>query len=272
MRGRATALWLTLTAVLAASGARAEDTPVDLELVLAIDISQSVDNAEGRLQRDGYVRALLDPQVIKAILSGLYGRIAITYVEWAGPDQMLTVAGWHMIDSAASAQATAAALRQVPIAHGNGTSISGAILNGMDLFDGNGFAGTRRVIDISGDGPNSSGINVTEARDQAVAAGITVNGVAINNFDGSAYTLPDLDVYYRECVKGGASSFVIAADGFNSFAAAIRQKLVLEIAGLPPKVMHASDDGHVLAEAGQKYAPNCDIGERMRFLGDPFSR
>ena len=269
MRRRRTAFTIGLAVAIATCGARAQDALVDLELVLAVDVSQSVDASEGDLQRDGYVQALRDPEVIGAILSAPYGRIAVTYIEWAGPDQMRTVADWHIIDSPESANASARALQRMSVARGQGTSISGAIVNAIPLFEGNGMEGMRRVIDISGDGPNSSGINVAAARDAANAVGITVNGVAINNFDGSPYTLPDLDVYYRECVVGGPGAFVIAAAGFESFAAAIRRKLVLEIAGLTPKVMLAGGDGAVLAQSDRKYGPACDIGERMRFFG-PF--
>jgi hypothetical protein len=262
-------LWIGLAAAAPAWPALGEDLPVDLELVLAIDTSQSVDTSEGRLQRDGYVRALRDAEVIGAILSAPYGRVAVTYVEWAGPDQMRVVMDWQLVDSRESALAVATQLRRSPIAGGQGTSISGAIFNAMPLFDGNGYEGMRRVIDVSGDGPNSSGANVTVARDAAVEAGIIVNGAAINNFDGSPYTLPDLDVYYRECVVGGPGSFVVAVDGFQSFAEAIRRKLVLEVAGLEPRVVPVASDGVVPAQSRQKYAPECDIGERMRAFGFP---
>ncbi len=266
MRPKLTALSIFLAVAAAAPAARAEDTPVDLELVLAIDTSQSVDIGEGILQRNGYIRALKDPQVIQAITSAPYGRIAVTYIEWGGAFQQRTVVDWTIIDSAESAAVFADRLANTPVGHGQGTSISGMLQSAMGMFDGNGATAERRVIDISGDGPNSSGGNVAEARDAAVAAGFVINGVAINNDDGSAFTLPDLDVYYRECVIGGLASFVIAADGFASFAEAIRRKLILEVAGRSLPVTP------VQARVGQKYAPACDIGERMRMGDNPFLR
>jgi len=265
MRAELTALSIALAVATAAPAARAEDTPVDLELVLAIDTSQSVDVGEGILQRNGYVQALKDPQVIRAILSAPYGRIAATYVEWGGAFQQRTVVDWTIIDSALSAFVFADRLANMPVGHGQGTSITGMIRRAMGMFDGNGATAERRVIDISGDGPNSSGGIVSEARDAAVAAGFVINGVAINDDDGSAFTLPDLDVYYRECVIGGPASFVIAADGFASFDEAIRRKLILEVAGRAPRVTF------VQAQVGQKYAPACDIGERMRMGATPYT-
>jgi hypothetical protein len=260
-RWRWTSLPIAAGAALAASAAGAQDTPVDLELILAVDVSQSVDGYEAGLQRNGYIQALIDPEVIAVITSAPYGRTAMIYVEWAGPTQWRKVADWQVIEDAESARAFAIQLSRVPIARGQGTSISAAIRNVMGLFDGNGAEGIRRVIDISGDGPNSSGGLVPEARDEAVAAGITVNGVAINNFDGSNFSLPDLDVYYEECVVGGPGAFVVAADGFESFAEAIRRKLILEIASRTPDRLFA---GLLPVQASQKYAPACDIGERMR--------
>jgi hypothetical protein len=254
--------------------AAAEDLPVDLELVLAIDVSQSVDAQEGRLQRLGYVEALVHPRVIDAIQNGRHGRIAVTYFEWAGPGLWRRLVDWRAIEDLDSARAFTRDLTRIPIARATGTSISGAIEVGATLFDGNGLAGVRRVIDISGDGPNNGGQNVARARDVAVKAGITINGVAINNFDGSAFSLPDLDVYYDECVIGGTNAFVVAADGFESFAQAILRKLILEIADLAPtepaRAIPAQAQRDIpRSHRAQKYAPDCDIGERMRFLDNP---
>ena len=262
------------------SVAQDDEVRVDLELILATDTSQSVDGYEGWLQRQGYVQAMIDDQIVEAILGGFYGRIAVTYVEWAGPGLWRTVVPWRLLASAEDAREMAVTLDSTSIARGAGTSITGVIAYTMGLFDDNGFNGDRRVIDISGDGPNSSGGIVTYARDAAVLAGITVNGVPINNFDGSAFTLPDLDVYYRECVIGGPGAFAIAADGFESFGGAILRKMILEIAGSepdgrdrirPPEVQVAQagpPEAGPLAPA-MKYAPACDIGERMRLLDNP---
>ncbi|MSO71800.1 MAG: DUF1194 domain-containing protein [Alphaproteobacteria bacterium] len=271
-----------LLAMLALSMARptvAQELEVDLELVLAIDVSQSVDAQEGRLQRLGYLEALTHPRVIDAIKNGRHGRISITYFEWAGPGIWRRLTDWRVIRDLDSARAYVAELSRFQIARATGTSISGAIEIGAALFDGNGIAGVRRVIDISGDGPNNGGANVAKARDTAVKAGITINGVAINNFDGSAFSLPDLDVYYEECVIGGTNAFVVAANGFESFSEAILRKLILEIADLTPTAPERFGPAQVVPVQAQrgiprsqqapKYAPACDIGERMRFFDNP---
>jgi hypothetical protein len=257
--------------------ARAQGVAVDLELILAVDISQSVDPFEAYMQRQGYVRALSDPQVIEAIQSGYHGRIAITYIEWGGPRIWITIADWRLISSEEDAIGFSQTLGTEMLTRGTGTSISGVLAYASTLFNASGFHGERRVIDISGDGPNSSGGIVSYARDDVVAAGITVNGLAINNFEGGLFSLPDLDVYYQECVVGGPGAFVVAADGFESFAEAILRKLILEIADAPPPINAGQGYPQVLlvqAPSGpflapQKYAPECDIGERMRLLNNP---
>jgi hypothetical protein len=257
-------------AMLIAVAAQADDTPVDLQLVLAIDVSKSVDRNEASLQRNGYVRAFSDPQVIAAILSGPHGRIAVTYWEWSGPNQQSWVVDWRILDSAEAAQAFSKVLSERFIARGENTSISGAIYHFMALFDVSHAQSDRRVIDISGDGPNNTGEIVRAARKAAVAAGITINGVAINSTEPSGYSLPDLDVYYRECVIGGPGSFVIAADGFESFADAIRRKLIAEVANRPSDLIFVQATPP--AAGGQKYGPRCDIGERMRRIDGPIER
>ncbi len=282
---RRTAAIVTIAAgLLLPAGARGEDVPVDLELVLAVDVSQSVDPREGQLQRLGYIRALENPRVIEAIRAGANGRIAVTYMEWAGPGLWRDTADWHLIASAEDASAFTAVLEDISIARGVGTSITSAITQAARKFDGNGFAGERLVIDISGDGPNSSGGLVTRARDAAVAAGIVINGVAINNADGSPFTLPDLDVYYSECVIGGPGSFVVPVADFDSFADAILRKLILEIAGGPEprpigyadrakeRVVPVQAEGLPRRSAGPKYGPACDIGERQRLMDNPSLR
>ena len=268
-------VWCWMWALAAPAAAQGVD--VDLELILAVDISQSVDPFEAFMQRQGYVRALSDPQVIEAIQSGFHGRIAVTYFEWGGPGIWITIAGWRVIANEEDAIAMSQTLATEMLTRGRGTSISGALGYAMTLFNANGFHGERRVIDISGDGPNSSGGIVSFARDDVVAAGVTVNGLAINNFEGGLFSLPDLDVYYQECVVGGPGAFVVAADGFDSFAEAILRKLILEIADASPPVAQPPGDPPVrLVQAApgpflapQKYAPACDIGERMRLLNNP---
>ena len=210
---------------------------VDLELVLAVDVSNSVDDGENALQRAGYVDALGHPDVWEAIRAGTLQRIAVTYIEWAGPEKQKTVLPWHLIDGAEAAIAAATRLAEPPImfTRGTGTSISAALLYSAALFDGNGFEGRRRVIDISGDGPNNRGDPVTGARDTVLSDDITINGLPL--MLRPSRTFADVDVYYRDCVVGGPSAFVLPVFQPDQLATAIRHKLVLEIAGreAPPR-------------------------------------
>ena len=244
---------------------------VDLELVLAVDVSGSVDEVEGRLQRMGYVNAFRSPAVLRAIQSGRRKSIAVTYREWAGFDFQRVVVGWKRIHDGASAEAFAYLLSQAPIGVGPYTSISGAIEFALPLFENNGFTSERRTIDISGDGPNNSGDYVTNARDRAVRAGVTINGLPIVNNRPSPWgrmPMPNLDLYYRKCVIGGRRSFLVVANDFKSFGRAIRRKLILEIVGLPGRKgqQQAHDrrqpkEGPVLVS---RAAPPCDAGEKRR--------
>jgi len=237
---------------------------VDLELVLAIDVSLSVDAEEAMLQRQGYIQAFRDPLVIEAIASGILGRIAVIYFEWANSAHTDLIVDWTLIDSAVSAERFAAALAQRRPQPAYYTSISGAIDFGAILFEDNGFEGTRQVIDVSGDGPNNWGDLVTAARDRAVGRGITINGLPILD-EGSGpfsrYNIPNLDLYYRDCVIGGPAAFIVVAENFDAFASAIRRKLILEIAGLTPPP--GSTSGVQLAQAGDdtRVSPPCNIGE-----------
>ena len=194
---------------------------------------RNVDDFEARQQRDGYLAALTHPSVVAAIRSGLVGRIAVTYVEWAGEDYQRSVVGWTAIHDATSARAFVERLAAQPIGRAPYTSISGVIDFARRAFDDNGFDGTRRVIDISGDGPNSAGRPVEPARDQAVAAGITINGLPVFNDrpnpEGAGIAV-DLDSYYELKVIGGAGSFSMIAHS-DVFAPTILRKLVREIAG-----------------------------------------
>ncbi len=219
------------------SPARAGEVAVDLELVLAVDVSGSVDEVEGELQRQGYLTALVDPRVIRTIRDGPHRRIAVTYIEWAGTDYQITVAKWAQIHDAKSAQAFVNAIAKVPVFSGPWTSISTAIDTAAAMFEGNGYRGTRRVIDISGDGPNNRGRPVALARDEAVKRGITINGLPIINDRVNPWGGPpsaDLDIYYEEFVVGGPGAFIIRATTFKTFAAAILSKLIKEIAAAPP--------------------------------------
>jgi len=215
---------------------RAEEK-VDLELVLAVDVSGSVDPDEARLQRDGYVAALRDTEVVRAITSGFRGAIAVSYIEWAGGHHSFVVSDWQRIDGADSANRFAARIAEEPLTTGLWTSISGVIGFTLPRFEDNGFVGTRRVIDISGDGANNDGMPVTMARDAAMAARVTVNGLPIVNDRINPYghkQVANLDLYYRHCVIGGTGAFLVVAKGFEAFARAIKRKLIFEIAGTTP--------------------------------------
>jgi hypothetical protein len=211
--GRAVLAAPALAALLAGGKAGAQ-TPVDVELVLAVDMSQSMDAGEHALQRSGYLSALLHPDVLRAIQSGIHGRIALTYVEWGGPLSQAVTVPWTVVEDAASARNFAAALAERPIRTIHGTSISGALAFAASRFDANGYDGFRRVIDVSGDGPNSSGGPVAPARDAALAQGLVINGLPImlRQPDYTPWSIPDLDIYYADCVIGGPGSFVLPVD------------------------------------------------------------
>ena len=269
---RGLAVCVSVAAILLHAGfAWPAPVSVDLELVLAVDVSGSVDEVEGRLQRMGYVNAFRSPAVLRAIQSGRRKSIAVTYMEWAGFDFQRVVVGWKRIHDGASAEAFAYLLSQAPIGVGPYTSISGAIEFALPLFENNGFTSERRTIDISGDGPNNSGDYVTNARDRAVRAGVTINGLPIVNNRPSPWgrmPMPNLDLYYRKCVIGGRRSFLVVANDFKSFGRAIRRKLILEIVGLPEREgqQQAHDrrqpkEGPVLVS---RAAPPCDAGEKRR--------
>lgn len=243
-------LWLPMNAM----GAERE---VDLELVLAVDISRSMDLEEAALQRQGFVRALRHPDVIDAINRGPLGRIAVTYVEWGGNRYQITRVGWTEITDAQDAIAFAGAIERSSVILVEWTSISGVIDFSAIRFEDNGFHGVRRIIDISGDGPNNDGARVNMARDRAVAEGIVINGLPIINDRPNLYgypPFPDLELYYEDCVIGGPGSFIVVADGFKDFARAILRKLVTEIAdqGAPSRLLR-------LATARPR--PPCNAGE-----------
>ena len=210
---------------------------VDLELVLAVDVSASVDAQEARQQRDGYLYALAHPEVVRAIAAGETGRIAIAYVEWAGRQHQRVVVDWTVIDGPASAAAFVAALADQPISSAPATSISAVIDFARREFARNGHVGARRIIDVSGDGPNSDGRPVEAARDRAVVEGITINGLPILSIgpdkDGFA---PATEVYrhYRRRVIGGVDAFVMPAQAFEDLGEALLEKIKREIRGDAP--------------------------------------
>ena len=257
-------LAITFALALVAPAEAAFDKPVDLELVLGVDVSRSIDRGEARLQREGYIAAFRDAGVIRAITSGMFGRIAVAYFEWAGLVHREIVSDWTLIDGKNSAAAFAAALGGEIPGSARRTSISGAIDFATPWFDGNGFVGTRRVIDLSGDGPNNGGDLVIVARTRALATGVTINGLPILDESAgmfSAFNIPDLDLYYRDCVIGGPGAFIVVAADFKDFARAVRRKLILEIAGhAPPRrplLLRAQ------ARRRARVSPPCDIGEQL---------
>lgn len=213
------------------------ETEVDIELILAVDVSGSVDLREGELLKRGHAKALRDPDVISAIKRGLLGRIAVTYVEWAGHGHIKTIVNWRIVKDENSAEAVALQILAAEYDSRPRTGISDMILASIGMFANNGFTSNRRVLDLSGDGANNIGIPVDKARDRAVAAGVIINGIPIlSRFsDGFKYrTVQYLDTYFLKCVIGGPGSFVEIANGFDDFARAIKRKMVLEIAGLRP--------------------------------------
>ena len=226
---RILALLLFSTLVDPAAAQRATGQAVDLALVLAVDASGSVDQVRFELQKQGYVAAFRHPRVIGAIQSGPTQSIAVIMMQWTGPALQVIAVPWTRISDAASANAFADAAARAPRAlFGGGTSISGAIDSAMALLFDNPFKAARRVIDISGDGSNNRGRSVNQARDEAVRAGVGINGLPILALE------PDLDHYYRENVIGGPGAFVIAAKDFETFGEAILKKLIAEIAGRQP--------------------------------------
>ena len=236
--------WATLVALcvlaqaLVAPSARAAEK-VDLLLVLAADISRSIDEPKFRLQRDGYAAALVDPRVIKAIGSGPTGRIAIAFVEWSGPTAQATVVAWSQISTATDARVLADRIREAPRLFMERTAIGSAIDYSVRLLDEAPFEATRRVIDVSGDGTNNSGRDVVESRQAALARGITINGIVILTETPLPYnpthTHPPggLQAYYENNVIGGPGAFVFAAESFETFGTSIAAKLIKEIAAAP---------------------------------------
>lgn len=214
----------------------AAETEVDLALVLAVDISNSMDREEQELQRSGFVEAFRSPAVHEAIEGGALGRIAVIYLEWAGTAYQSIVVPWTIIEDAESAGHFTDRLAEAPIRRGPRTSIAGAIDFAMRMLDESGVTPLRRVIDVSGDGPNNQGRSVTEARDEALGKGITINGLPIMLKRPAGYwDLENLDRYYRDCVIGGVGAFLIPVRERSQFAEAIRSKIIREIASREPE-------------------------------------
>jgi hypothetical protein len=281
-----------LTFLLLALPAAAQDKKdVDLALAMAIDISGSIDPDEAHLQREGYVLAFRDPVIVKAILGGSTGRIAVAYYEWSDAWVQRILIDWTLLDSEASIAAFASRLAAAPISIARRTSISGAIRYAVPLFARSPYAAERKVLDISGDGSNNDGALVTDMRHEALKERIVINGLPIMNDRPNPFGFPseeDLDKYYLACVTGGPRSFVEIARNFEDFPRAVRKKLLQEVADIGPRydfdIGGLADlrDGTQLAQSSNngtgrravrseddytkfvrpEYELGCDIGER----------
>jgi Protein of unknown function (DUF1194) len=237
--------WLMLLAlVLAAPGARATEQ-VDLLLVLAADVSRSVDQPKFQLQREGYAAAISDQRVLEAITAGRHRRIAVCFVEWSGVSSQRLVIDWTLIDGVETARKFGDQLLELPRSFAERTSISGGIDFAMKTLARSPYRAARRTIDVSGDGTNNSGRDVTLARDEALAAGVTINGLVILSDRPLAWnpehTNPPggLPNYFRDNVIGGPGAFVIVAEDFKTFGQAIVKKLIAEIAETPASLRSA---------------------------------
>jgi len=238
-----------------------EATPsVDVELILAVDVSYSMDMDELAIQREGYAQALISKEFLQALKTGPNGKIAVTYFEWAASSDQKIIIPWRVIEGPESADAVANEIMKTPIRRASRTSISGAINFAMPLFDENPHRGLRRVIDISGDGPNNNGTPVVAARDAAVEKGVVINGLPIMVKEPSYSTMDidNLDFYYEDCVIGGPGSFVVTIKDREKFKEAIRTKLLLEVAGRTP-------ERPIVPVAAKEKEPrvNCMIGEKI---------
>jgi hypothetical protein len=275
---------LLMGVLLALPSAAQDRKDIDLALALGIDISGSIDPDEAKLQRQGYVMAFRDPVIVKAILGGPNGRIAVAYYEWSDSWMQKLLIDWTLLDSEQSIAAFAQRLDEAPISIARRTSISGAIRYAIPLFGRSPYEPQRKVLDISGDGSNNDGGLVTDMRYEALKEKIVINGLPIMNDRPNPFGFPseeDLDRYYLACVTGGPRSFVEVARNFDDFPRAIRKKLLQEVAdrgtrsdfdvGLGPL-----PDGTRLAQAGRRphdeedytkfvrpeYELGCDVGEK----------
>ncbi|MEM6481065.1 MAG: DUF1194 domain-containing protein [Pseudomonadota bacterium] len=248
---------LAILATLLTVPVRSNAMEVDLELVLLVDVSHSMTENELEIQRQGYAAAVLSDEVFAAINTGLLQRIALTYVEWAGTQEVIV--DWTLLETRADLEAFADILTTRYDLSVRRTSISEALIFGARMIESNDFVGLRRVIDVSGDGPNNKGRPVLTARDSVLAKSITVNGLPLitNEEFVRFWDIEDLDVYYQNCVIGGPGSFVIPVSDWQDFEEAVRRKLVLEIASAPS----LEDIVQAQYSSGTNY--DCLIGEKM---------
>ena len=245
---------------------------VDLELLLAVDISQSMDYEEHEIQRQGYVDAFRHKDVVNAMLSGPQGKIAVMYMEWAGDFDPIPTIPWTIIDSAEAAKKFADTLAEEPIYGEQRTSISRALLTAQDYINNNNITSSRRVIDVSGDGANNAGRLVEPTRDLVVKSGIVINGLPIMlNKPKEFYDIDHLDRYYKDCVIGGTGAFIAPVFDLKQLASTIRKKLVLEIASLdldtgaaPVQFAEAEQSGIVKAQLKLPTTKtDCTVGEKV---------
>ncbi|MBV7409081.1 DUF1194 domain-containing protein [Maritimibacter sp. DP1N21-5] len=251
---------LLIPLLVISSPVHAQDVPVDLELVLMVDVSRSMSPTELEIQRTGYVEALRSDEVHEAILSGYQGRIAVTYVEWAGSQQVIVP--WRLLETREDLIALADDLSVTFNPSLRRTSISEALHFGAALFQDNGYMGDRTVIDISGDGPNNQGRYVNEARDAVVAQGVTINGLPLMTRDGMGadWSIDHLDLYYETCVIGGIGAFVLPVYDWEDFPEAVKRKMVMEIfigEGETP------ENPERLVPIQYRDSTDCQIGEKM---------
>mgnify|MGYP000112021556 CR=1 FL=1 len=240
--------------------ARAQER-VDVALVLAVDVSRSMSFEELRIQREGYAAAIASPEVVRAIGQGGYRRIAITLFEWANNTHAREIIGWTIIGGQADADRVAGELMATHSVGQRRTSISGAIDHASGLLQTAPYEADRKVIDISGDGPNNQGVPVTEARDDAISRGFTINGLPMMTRGGvgSQFHIEDLDRYYAHCVIGGPGAFVVPVNDWDQFAEAVRRKLVLEIGEAAP----AGEPRVIPAQFVLEEPYDCLIGEKI---------
>ena len=229
---------------------------VNVELVIAVDVSFSMDMDELAIQREGYAQAIVSKDFLQALRAVPGSKVAVTYFEWSMSGDEKIIIPWRVIDGPESADAVAAEIMKTPVRRGSSTSISGAINFALQLFEENPYRGLRRVIDISGDGPNNDGAPVTGARDAALAKGIVINGLPIMVKEPSSMIdIENLDLYYEDCVIGGPGAFIMAIKDREKFQEAIRTKLVLEVAGRTP-------ERRIVPAAEKEPRVPCLIGEK----------
>ena len=231
---------------------------VDIELVIAVDVSYSMDLDELAVQREGYAQAIVSKDFLQAMKTGPNRKMALTYFEWSASSDQKIIVPWRVIDGPESADAVANEIMKTPVRRGSRTSISGAINFAVPLFEKNPYRGLRRVIDISGDGPNNIGAPVTGARDAALEKGITINGlpIMVKEPSYSSMDIENLDLYYEDCVIGGPGSFVVSIKDRDKFKEAIRTKFLLEVAGRTP-------ERRIVPAAKKEPRVPCLIGEKL---------